>query len=201
MATAPVHPYAQTKLAVEQMLQALCRKGGWRVACLRYFNPVGAHPSGRIGEDPLGIPNNLFPFITQVAAGRREQLRVFGNDYPTHDGTGIRDYLHVMDLAEAHAVTLDHLLKQTTAHALTLNIGTGTGLSVLDVVNGFEAATGLSIPYTVVERRPGDVPRLQACPDLAQQVLGWRAHRSLEDMCRDGWAWQQANPNGYRATA
>ena len=201
MATAPVHPYAQTKLAVEQMLQALCRKGGWRVACLRYFNPVGAHPSGRIGEDPLGIPNNLFPFITQVAAGRREQLRVFGNDYPTHDGTGIRDYLHVMDLAEAHAVTLDHLLKQTTAHALTLNIGTGTGLSVLDVVNGFEAATGLSIPYTVVERRPGDVPRLQACPKCAQQVLGWCAHRSLEDMCRDGWAWQQANPNGYRATA
>ena len=201
MATAPVHPYAQTKLAVEQMLAALCRSGGWRVACLRYFNPVGAHPSGRIGEDPLGIPNNLFPFITQVAAGRREQLRVFGNDYPTHDGTGIRDYLHVMDLAEAHAVTLDHLLKQTTAHALTLNIGTGTGLSVLDVVNGFEAATGLSIPYTVVERRPGDVPRLQACPDLAQKVLGWRAHRSLEDMCRDGWAWQQANPNGYRATA
>ena len=201
MATAPVHPYAQTKLAVEQMLQALCRKGGWRVACLRYFNPVGAHPSGRIGEDPLGIPNNLFPFITQVAAGRREQLRVFGNDYPTHDGTGIRDYLHVMDLADAHAVTLDHLLKQTTTHALTLNIGTGTGLSVLDVVNGFEAATGLRIPYTVVERRPGDVPRLQACPKRALQVLGWRAHRSLEDMCRDGWAWQQANPNGYRATA
>ena len=201
MATAPVHPYAQTKLAVEQMLQALCRKGGWRVACLRYFNPVGAHPSGRIGEDPLGIPNNLFPFITQVAAGRREQLRVFGNDYPTHDGTGIRDYLHVMDLADAHAVTLDHLLKQTTTHALTLNIGTGTGLSVLDVVNGFEAATGLRIPYTVVERRPGDVPRLQACPKRALQVLGWRAHRSLEDMCRDGWAWQQANPNGYRTTA
>ena len=198
MATAPVHPYAQTKLAVEQMLQALCRNHPWRVACLRYFNPVGAHPSGRIGEDPLGIPNNLFPFITQVAAGRRDRLRVFGNDYPTHDGTGIRDYIHVMDLAEAHVVTLDHLFRQTAPSRLTLNIGTGHGLSVLDVVKGFEAATGLRIPYDVVDRRPGDVPRLQACPERATTVLGWTAQRSLEEMCRDGWAWQQANPTGYR---
>ena len=201
MATAPVHPYAQTKLAVEQMLQALGRNGAWRIACLRYFNPVGAHPSGRIGEDPLGIPNNLFPFMTQVAAGRRERLQVFGNDYPTHDGTGIRDYIHVMDLAEAHAVTLDHLFQQPESSSLTLNIGTGTGLSVLDVVKGFEAATGLSIPYTVVERRPGDVPRLQACPNQAKALLGWSAKRSLHEMCRDGWAWQQANPMGYRQTA
>ena len=198
LATAPVHPYAQTKLAVEQMLQALCRNHPWRVACLRYFNPVGAHPSGRIGEDPLGIPNNLFPFITQVAAGRRDRLRVFGNDYPTHDGTGIRDYIHVMDLAEAHVVTLDHLFRQTAPSRLTLNIGTGHGLSVLDVVKGFEAATGLRIPYDVVDRRPGDVPRLQACPERATTVLGWTAQRSLEEMCRDGWAWQQANPTGYR---
>ena len=198
LATAPVHPYAQTKLAVEQMLQALCRNHPWRVACLRYFNPVGAHPSGRIGEDPLGIPNNLFPFITQVAAGRRDRLRVFGNDYPTHDGTGIRDYIHVMDLAEAHAVALDHLFRQTAPSSLTLNIGTGHGLSVLDVVKGFEAATGLRIPYDVVDRRPGDVPRLQACPERATTVLGWTARRSLEEMCRDGWAWQQANPTGYR---
>ena len=201
MTTAPVHPYAQTKLAVEQMLEALCRSSSWRVACLRYFNPVGAHPSGRIGEDPLGIPNNLFPFITQVAAGRRDRLQVFGDDYPTNDGTGIRDYIHVMDLAEAHAVTLDHLLQQPVSSCLTLNIGTGTGLSVLDVVKGFETATGLTIPYDVVERRPGDVPRLQACPEQAKTVLGWTARRSLQEMCRDGWAWQQANPMGYRQPA
>ena len=198
MPTAPVHPYAQTKLAVEQMLQALCRTGDWNVACLRYFNPVGAHPSGRIGEDPLGVPNNLFPFITQVAAGRRETLRVFGQDYPTPDGTGIRDYLHVMDLAEAHSVALTHLFHQSVPRLLTLNIGTGRGLSVLEVVRGFEQATGLRIPFEVVERRPGDVPKLEGCPQQASTVLGWTARRSLEEMCRDGWAWQQANPMGYR---
>ena len=198
MPTAPVHPYAQTKLAVEQMLGALCRSGDWRVACLRYFNPVGAHPSGRIGEDPLGIPNNLFPFVTQVAAGRREKLRIFGQDYPTPDGTGIRDYLHVMDLAEAHSITLDHLFHSTAPHQLTLNIGTGCGLSVLDVVKGFERATGLPIPFEVVERRPGDVPKLEGCPQKAKDILGWSAKRDLAQMCRDGWAWQQANPMGYR---
>ena len=198
MPTAPVHPYAQTKVAVEQMLSALCRSGAWRVASLRYFNPVGAHPSGQIGEDPMGIPNNLFPFITQVAAGRREQLRIFGQDYPTPDGTGIRDYLHVMDLAEAHGRALEHLLQQPNPYSLTLNIGTGRGLSVLEVVQGFETATGLTIPYEVVGRRAGDVPRLEACPRKAQEVLSWSARRTLEDMCRDGWAWQQANPFGYR---
>ena len=201
MPTAPVHPYAQTKVAVEQMLEALCRSGPWQVACLRYFNPVGAHPSGQIGEDPMGIPNNLFPFITQVAAGRRERLRIFGQDYPTADGTGIRDYLHVMDLAEAHGKALDHLFERQTSEPLTLNIGTGRGLSVLDVVHGFEQATGVTIPYELAERRPGDVPRLEACPQTAQTVLGWSANRTLEEMCRDGWAWQQANPTGYRTNS
>ncbi len=196
--TNPTHPYAQTKLAVEQMLSALARSEGWRVASLRYFNPVGAHPSGRIGEDPLGIPNNLFPFITQIAAGRLKQLKIYGNDYPTPDGTGIRDYLHVMDLAEAHSAAIDHLLASVTAKSLTLNLGTGQGLSVLDVVKGFEAATGISIHYEVVERRPGDVPKLEACPKKAAEVLGWSAKRSLTEMCIDGWAWQSANPNGYR---
>ena len=198
MPTAPVHPYAQTKVAVEEMLAALCTESSWQVASLRYFNPVGAHPSGRIGEDPLGIPNNLFPYITQVAAGRRKILRIFGKDYPTHDGTGIRDYLHVMDLAEAHARTIDYLFKTGKSGNVIMNIGTGVGLSVLEVVQGFEKATGLSIPYEIVDRRPGDVPRLEACPQKAKSVLGWSAYRSLEDMCRDGWTWQKANPTGYR---
>jgi UDP-glucose 4-epimerase len=183
------------------MLSALANTGEWRVASLRYFNPVGAHPSGRIGEDPLGIPNNLFPFITQIAAGRRERLRVFGDDYPTPDGTGIRDYLHVMDLAEAHSAAVDHLMQSEAPLSLTINLGTGQGLSVLDVVHGFEQATGISIPYEVVARRPGDVPKLEACPKQAEAVLGWTASRSLADMCRDGWAWQSANPQGYRGDA
>lgn len=198
---APIHPYAQTKLAVEQMLSALGSREDWRVCALRYFNPVGAHPSGRIGEDPLGIPNNLFPFITQIAAGRLEKLRVFGGDYSTPDGTGIRDYLHVMDLAEAHASAVEHLLQSKSPQSHTLNLGTGQGLSVLEVVNGFEEATGVTIPYEVVDRRPGDVPKLEACPKRAEEVLGWRATRTLADMCRDGWAWQSANPNGYRGEA
>ena len=196
--TNPVHPYAQTKLAVEQMLRALTISGPWKVASLRYFNPVGAHQSGCIGEDPLGIPNNLFPFITQIASGRLEKLLIFGDDYSTPDGTGIRDYLHVMDLAEAHAAAVNHLLQAKAPLDLTLNLGTGQGLSVLDVVRGFEAATGISIPYEVVERRPGDVPKLEACPKQAEAVLGWTAKRSLADICRDGWSWQSANPNGYR---
>ena len=201
MPTAPVNPYAETKVAVEQMLTALCRSGSWQVACLRYFNPVGAHPSGRIGEDPMGIPNNLFPFMTQVAAGRRDRLLIFGQDYSTPDGTCIRDYLHVMDLAEAHGMALEHLWERTTPDPLTLNIGTGRGLSVLEMVRGFEQATGLTIPLEFVGRRPGDVPRSLASPEKAQTVLGWSAHRTLEEMCRDGWAWQQANPTGYRQSA
>ena len=198
MPPAPVHPYAQTKLAVEQMLGALCRSGNWRVACLRYFNPVGAHPSGQIGEDPLGTPNNLFPFITQVAAGRRERLRIFGQDYPTPDGTGIRDYIHVMDLADAHIKTLDHLMDQVPPYLLTLNIGSGSGLSVLDVIKGFEEETGITIPYEIIERRPGDVPKLEASPTKANEVLGWKAQYSLQEMCRDGWRWQTNNPRGYQ---
>ena len=197
-ATAPIHPYAQTKLAVEQMLSALAAKGDWRFSILRYFNPVGAHPSGRIGEDPLGIPNNLFPFITQIAAGRLEKLKVFGDDYSTPDGTGIRDYLHVMDLAEAHKAAVEHHLQFKVPYSQTLNLGTGMGLSVLNVVKGFENTTGITIPYEIVGRRPGDVERLEACPKLAETVLGWKANRTLADMCRDGWAWQSANPQGYR---
>ena len=142
--------------------------------------------------------NNLFPFITQIAAGRLEKLKVFGDDYSTPDGTGIRDYLHVMDLAEAHTAALEHLLKADVPTSFTLNLGTGKGLSVLDVVKGFEAATGITIPYEVVERRPGDVAKLQACPKKAEELLGWTAKRSLYDMCRDGWAWQSVNPQGYR---
>ena len=198
MPTPPVHPYAQTKLAAEQLLAAMVRSRGWRVAALRYFNPVGAHPSGRIGEDPDGIPNNLFPYITQVAAGRLERLRVFGDDYPTADGTGERDYLHVMDLAEAHAVALDHLLQRAEATQITLNLGTGRARSVLEVVQAFERATGIPIPYDVLPRRAGDVPKLEASVQAAAQLLGWQASRSLEQMCSDGWAWQRANPNGYR---
>lgn len=198
MAPDPIHPYAQSKLAVEHMLKALSRSAPWRIAALRYFNPVGAHPSGRIGEDPLGIPNNLFPFITQVASGRRDKLKIFGSDYPTPDGTGIRDYLHVMDLAEAHTAALDYLLNAPAPSNITLNIGTGRGLSVLEVVKGFEEATGLTIPYEIVARRPGDVPQLEGCPTQAAQVLGWRAKRGLAEMCRDGWAWQASNPQGYR---
>ena len=197
MATNPIHPYAQSKLAVEQLLNALAATCIWRIANLRYFNPVGAHPSGQIGEDPLGIPNNLFPFITQIAAGRLSRLSVFGDDYCTPDGTGIRDYLHVMDLAEAHAHALEHLLDAKPATALTLNLGTGQGLSVLEMVHGFEQATGIAIPYSICKRRPGDVPRLECSPKQAEKTLGWRARRSLADICRDGWAWQSANPEGY----
>ncbi len=195
--TAPLHPYAQSKLAVEQLLNALATNDPrWHIACLRYFNPVGAHPSGRIGEDPNGIPNNLFPFITQVAAGQQSELRIFGTDYPNPDGTGIRDYLHVMDLAEAHAVAIEQLLRSQVSLP-TLNLGTGQGLSVLEVVQGFEEATGIPIPRVFLPRRPGDVPRLEASPEKAAEVLGWRTRRSLADMCRDGWAWQSANPQGY----
>ena len=197
-ATVPIHPYAQTKLAVEQMLSAIAASGDWRFSILRYFNPVGAHPSGRIGEDPLGIPNNLFPFITQIAAGRLEKLKVFGDDYSTPDGTGIRDYLHVMDLAEAHTAAVEHLLQVKAPYSQTLNLGTGKGLSVLNVVKGFENTTGITIPFEIVERRPGDVEQLEACPKRAEAVLGWKAKRTLTDMCRDGWAWQSANPQGYR---
>ena len=195
--TNPLHPYAQTKLAVEWMLAALeASEPGWCISRLRYFNPVGAHPSGRIGEDPQGIPNNLFPFLTQVASGQRPLLRIFGSDWPTPDGTGVRDYLHVMDLAEAHGLAIQWLLEQQQSLPV-LNLGTGRGLSELEVVQAFEAATGVTIPYELVEHRDGDVPKLEGSAQRAAEVLGWCATRSLQKICRDGWAWQSGNPSGH----
>jgi UDP-glucose 4-epimerase len=193
----PINPYGHTKAAVEQLLADLAAsEAGWRIARLRYFNPVGAHPSGRIGEDPLGQPNNLFPFISQVAVGRRPELQVFGADWPTPDGSGVRDYIHVMDLADGHRAAL-HTLLSEPPQLLTLNLGSGQGHSVLELVQAFEAASGRAVPYRVVARRPGDAACTVANPELAAQRLGWRTQRSLNDICRDGWAWQQANPEGY----
>jgi UDP-glucose 4-epimerase len=193
----PVNPYGYTKAAVEQMLADVAASEPlWRVACLRYFNPVGAHPSGRIGEDPEGIPNNLFPFLTQVAVGRRPRLQVFGSDWPTSDGTGVRDYIHVMDLAEGHQAALEVLLAEPPQR-LTLNLGSGRGHSVLEVVAAFERACGSRVPYELVPRRPGDVAVTVADPSLAQRRLAWSTRRDLEAICRDGWAWQSANPQGY----
>lgn len=193
----PINPYGHSKAAVEQLLADLvASEPGWRIARLRYFNPVGAHPSGRIGEDPRGIPNNLFPFVSQVAVGRRDCLQVFGGDWPTPDGSGVRDYIHVMDLAEGHRAALDVLLAEPP-QLLSLNLGSGQGHSVLEVVRAFELASGRSVPYTVVERREGDAASTVADPRLATERLSWRTRRSLEEMCRDGWAWQQANPEGY----
>ena len=193
----PINPYGHSKAAVEQLLADLAAsEAGWRIARLRYFNPVGAHPSGRIGEDPRGIPNNLFPFVSQVAVGRRDCLQVFGGDWPTPDGSGIRDYIHVMDLAEGHRAALDVLLAEPP-QLLSLNLGSGQGHSVREVVRAFELASGRSVPYTVVERRDGDAASTVADPRLAATRLDWRTRRSLEEMCRDGWTWQQANPEGY----
>jgi UDP-glucose 4-epimerase len=193
----PINPYGHTKTAVEKLLASLAAsEPGWRIGCLRYFNPVGAHPSGRIGEDPNGIPNNLFPFVSQVAVGRRPKLQVFGGDWPTPDGTGVRDYIHVMDLAEGHRAALDVLLAEEP-QLLCVNLGSGTGNSVLEVVTSFEAASGRAVPYQVVERRAGDAAITVADPSLAAERLGWRTRRGLADICRDGWAWQSANPKGY----
>ena len=193
----PINPYGHTKAAVEQMLRDLAgSEPGWRIASLRYFNPVGAHPSGRIGEDPSGIPNNLFPFITQVAVGRRERLQVFGGDWPTPDGSCVRDYIHVMDLADGHLAALQVLLDEGE-QLLTLNLGSGRGHSVLEVIQAFETASGRAIPYSVVDRRPGDAAVTVADPSLAAERLGWRTRRDLQEMCRDSWVWQQANPAGY----
>ena len=193
----PINPYGHSKAAVEQLLTDLAAsEAGWRIASLRYFNPVGAHPSGRIGEDPNGIPNNLFPFISQVAVGRRRELQVFGSDWPTPDGTGVRDYIHVMDLAEGHGAALATLLREPP-QLLTLNLGSGTGHSVLEVIEAFAAASGRAVPYALVARRPGDAAITVADPSQARQRLGWHTQRSLQEMCRDGWAWQSANPEGY----
>ena len=192
---APLNPYGHSKAMIEQILRDLyISDPTWQVTLLRYFNPVGAHPSGLIGEDPNGIPNNLFPFITQVAVGRLPYLRVFGNDYPTPDGTGIRDYIHVVDLALGHLSALEKLIQPGV---YTYNLGTGRGYSVLEVVSAFERACGKPIPYRIVERRPGDAAISFADPSLAQKELGWFAMRSLDDMCQDAWRWQSLNPNGY----
>ena len=190
------NPYGWTKFMCEQILSSAAKaQGDWSVMLLRYFNPVGAHPSGLIGEDPKGIPNNLMPYISQTAAGRRDHLNVFGNDYDTPDGTGIRDYIHVVDLAKGHVAAMDYMDKYTGTEVI--NLGTGTGYSVLDMVKAFEKATGVKIPYVIAPRRAGDVARVYADPTKSRELLGWSAELSLEDMCRDAWNWQSKNPNGY----
>ncbi len=199
---APTSPYGRSKLMIEQILLDLhAADQSWRIALLRYFNPVGAHESGLIGEDPRGIPNNLMPCISQVAVGRRDCLNIFGNDYPTPDGTGVRDYIHVMDLAGGHVTALQHMV--TTASSclsptpLIINLGTGQGHSVLELVRAFEQVSCKTIPYRVTDRRPGDIAVCYADPSLASSLLGWRAQRSLADMCTDTWRWQSQNPDGY----
>jgi UDP-glucose 4-epimerase len=193
-----VNPYGQTKLTIEYMLKDLAVSDpAWNISILRYFNPVGAHASGEIGEDPLGIPSNLMPFITKVAVGELEELSVWGNDYDTPDGTCIRDYIHVVDLAKGHINALKKL--EDNPGLMIHNLGTGQGYSVLDVINGFEQATGLKIPYRIAGRRPGDAPAVYAEPSLAERELGWKAEMGIEAMCRDAWNWQQKNPQGYRS--
>jgi UDP-glucose 4-epimerase len=193
----PESPYGRSKLMIEDMLRDLARSGpAWEIALLRYFNPVGAHASGRIGDDPDGIPNNLMPFISQVAVGRLPKLRIFGGDYPTPDGTGVRDYIHVVDLACGHVRAIEWLARDGKG-ATAINLGTGQGTSVLQVLRAFEAATGRTIPYEIVARRPGDVPSYYADPALAATLLGWRAERGIGDMCGDAWRWQSQNPHGY----
>ncbi|MEZ5143618.1 MAG: UDP-glucose 4-epimerase GalE [Acidimicrobiales bacterium] len=190
------NPYGETKLAIEQLLRDVAvADPAWRIALLRYFNPVGAHPSGRIGEDPRGTPNNLMPFVMQVAVGRRPELVVFGGDYPTPDGTCIRDYIHVMDLAEGHRAALEHL--DGLGGCRAVNLGTGAGSSVLEVVAAASAAVGHPVPYRIGPRRPGDAPATFADPSLAAELFGWQATRTLADMCADSWRWQSANPHGY----
>ena len=189
------NPYGWTKAMNEQIIRdATHAQPGLTAMLLRYFNPVGAHPSGRIGEDPAGIPNNLMPFVLQVAVGRREQLSVFGNDYPTPDGSGVRDYIHVVDLALGHIAALE--FKDPGAHAV--NLGTGLGTSVLEAVQKFEQATGTQVPFQIVDRRPGDVAEVVADASLAEEILSWKSERSFTDACRDGWKWQSENPRGYR---
>lgn len=194
------NPYGRTKLVVEQLIADVCAADArFRAANLRYFNPVGAHASGLIGEDPSGVPNNLMPYLCQVAVGRRERLQVFGGDYPTVDGTGVRDYLHVSDLARAHVDALEYL--DDGKGSITVNLGTGRGVSVLQLVHAFEQACGREIPVDIVGRRAGDVAEVYADPTLARQLLGWRAVLDLDAMCRDAWRWQSLNPVGYRDTA
>jgi UDP-glucose 4-epimerase len=190
------NPYGQTKSMLEQVLMDVQKADPeWNVVLLRYFNPIGAHQSGRIGENPNGIPNNLMPYITQTAIGRRKELGVFGNDYDTHDDTGVRDYIHVVDLATAHVAALQAIEKN--AGLAIYNIGTGHGYSVLDVVNAFEKANGVKVPYSIKPRRPGDIATCYCDPSKAERELGWKAKYGIEDMCRDSWNWQSQNPNGF----
>lgn len=190
------NPYGRTKLMIEDMLRDICKADkSLDVVILRYFNPVGAHKSGRIGEEPNGIPNNLMPYITKVAIGSLKELNVFGDDYPTHDGTGVRDYIHVVDLARGHVKALDKLSENPGL--VTYNLGTGNGYSVLDLVKAFSKASNREIPYKIVERRAGDIAMCYADPSKAEKELGWKAEYGIDDMCQDSWRWQSQNPNGY----
>jgi UDP-glucose 4-epimerase len=191
------NPYGRSKLMVEQVLEDLGKSDpSWSIGVLRYFNPAGAHPSGLIGEDPRGIPNNLMPYIAQVAVGRREKLSVFGNDYPTPDGTGVRDYIHVVDLAQGHVAALREIFRN--GRSFTVNLGTGQGYSVLEMVRAFELASGRRVPYEITARRPGDIATCYADPMNAWNVLDWRARKGLEEMCADHWRWQSLNPSGFQ---
>ncbi|TQR21231.1 UDP-glucose 4-epimerase GalE [Psychrobacillus vulpis] len=190
--TSILNPYGRTKLMIEEMLQDLSNSDPkWSIAVLRYFNPIGAHPSGTIGEKPSGIPNNLMPYITQVASGEREHLNIFGNDYSTHDGTGVRDYIHIMDLANGHLKALKYLDKHSGNHLF--NLGTGKGYSVLDLINTFEEVNGIKIPYKIMERRPGDIAISYADSSKAEKELGWKAERGLKEMCENAWKWEKKN--------
>ena len=190
------NPYGRSKLMIEDILRDVAvADSEWSIALLRYFNPIGAHPSGQIGEDPFDVPNNLMPYITQVAVGKLTELSVFGDDYDTPDGTGVRDYIHVVDLAEGHLQALDYVMDQTGVEAF--NLGTGTGYSVLDLVRAFEQESGKPVPYRVTARRPGDIATCFADPTKSKQILGFEAKHDIRDMCRDAWNWQSNNPNGY----
>ena len=192
------NPYGRSKLMVEDMLRDIAQAdASWQIALLRYFNPVGAHASGMIGEDPNGIPNNLMPYVTQVAVGKLECLSVFGNDYPTPDGTGVRDYIHVVDLAKGHLAALGTLARLSEGGLFTVNLGTGRGYSVLEVIRAFEAASGRPITHRFALRRAGDIAQCFADPTLAKELLGWQAEKNLADMCADAWRWQQQNPEGF----
>ncbi|OPX12630.1 UDP-glucose 4-epimerase GalE [Gordonia sp. i37] len=195
--TSATNPYGWTKVMIEQVLRDVAASDeSWRIAALRYFNPVGAHPSGQIGEDPSGIPNNLMPFVAQVAVGRREKLSVFGDDYPTPDGTGVRDYIHVDDLAAGHVAALERVGSHGEPMSVW-NLGTGQGISVLEVIKAFERASGREIPYEIAPRRPGDIAASYADPSRANADLRWYATKTIDDMCADTWRWQSNNPNGY----
>ena len=190
------NPYGWTKYMTEQILSGMANADPqWSICLLRYFNPIGAHESGRMGEDPRGIPNNLMPYVTQVAVGRREKLSVFGNDYNTPDGTGVRDYIHVVDLAKGHVAAVEYVTKHTGCEVF--NLGTGTGYSVLDIVNTFVEVNEVAVPYEIAPRRPGDIATCYADPAKSQKLLGWRAEKTLADMCRESWNWQKSNPKGY----